>query len=219
MSMDIRLIIFDLDGVLTDTAAFHSKAWAKLADDQGIPYSEDDDEKLKGRDRSAALEIILEKSGKKYSELEKSEMCSIKNEYYKSLINDMSASDILPGSVETLEKLKRYGIKIALASASKNAATVVTKLGIKNYFDYIVDSRAIKKGKPDPEIYLKAAGELKMDIKHCVGVEDAIAGVKAIKSAGMKAIGIGDEGILSKADFVINTLESFDYALEKIRET
>ncbi|OQY34427.1 MAG: beta-phosphoglucomutase [Spirochaetaceae bacterium 4572_59] len=216
MSIDIKLVIFDLDGVLTDTAAFHSKAWAKLADDHGIPYSEEDDEKLKGIDRSAALEIILEKSRKKYTELEKREMCNIKNEHYKLLINDMSASDILPGSVETLEKLKRDGIKIALASASKNAETVVTKLGIKDYFDYIVDSREIKKGKPNPEIFLKAADELKMDIKHCIGVEDAIAGVKAIKSAGMKAIGIGDEKILSEADFVINSLENFNYAIEKL---
>lgn len=209
--MKIEAVIFDLDGVITDTASFHYKAWKILADELGIYFDEEINERLKGIDRLGSFEIILEKSEKLYSHEEKVLLADKKNEYYKELINTMTPQDILPGAIDVLKQLKASGIKTGLASVSKNAFTVLDRLGIKDNFDYVADAAKVKKGKPDPEIFLTVAENLGVSPRYCLGVEDAEAGVKAIKSAGMYAVGIGDGVILCEADDVISGLDKFDF--------
>ena len=210
MGLEIRAVIFDLDGVITDTANFHYKAWKQLADELGIYFDEMMNESLKGVDRMGSLEKVLEGGDRTYSAEEKAALADRKNEYYKELIHTMAPSNILPGVLEVLKLLKEKGIRIGLASVSKNAFTVIDKLGIRDYFDYVADAAKIKKGKPDPEIFLKVAENLGIDVKHCIGVEDAEAGIRAIKSANMYAIGIGDRRILHQADDVIKGLDAFN---------
>lgn len=206
MDTKTKLVIFDLDGVLTDTAEFHYAAWKMLADDLGIYFDKKINERLKGISRLESLDIVLENADRKFTDKEKEEMAYNKNEQYKALLEDMTPDALLPGVLDTLNCLKENDIKIALASASKNAFTVISKLGIEGYFDYIVDVTKIKKGKPDPEIFFIAANTLGIDVQNCVGVEDSSAGVKAIKSAQMKAIGIGDKATLHEADVVVDGL-------------
>ncbi|MCX8131221.1 MAG: beta-phosphoglucomutase [Clostridia bacterium] len=205
-----KAVIFDLDGVITDTAEFHYKAWKKLADELGIYFDEKINEQLKGVDRLSSLEIILKRSQKLYTRDEKDAMAYRKNEYYKELVEGMTPENILPGVEHVLKELKSRGIKTGLASASKNAFTVLDKLGIRAYFDYVVDASKIAKGKPDPEIFLTAACNLDVSPSDCIGVEDAEAGVKAIKGAKMYAVGIGDKDILAEADEVISGLDKFE---------
>lgn len=203
-------IIFDLDGVITDTAALHYAAWKKLADQLGIYFDEAINESLKGIDRMASLEIILKKSAKQYTNEEKLQMADKKNSYYKQLVEQMTPNDILPGVKNLLKQLKAQNIKVALASASKNAFTVIDKLGLQQDFDYIVDAGKLKHGKPDPEIFLTAANGLHVPCGKCIGVEDASAGIKAIKAAGMYAVGIGSPELLFEADDVISGLDKFN---------
>jgi beta-phosphoglucomutase len=203
-----KAVIFDLDGVITDTARFHFLAWRRMASEIGITIDEKFNETLKGVDRMGSLERILAKGDKQYSDSKKHELADKKNEYYKDLIKGMSAKDLLPGAASALNTLKEMGVKRGLASVSKNAGTILDRLGITNLFDYVVDANHIAKGKPDPEIFLTAAKELHVSPQECVGVEDAVAGIQAIKSAGMYAIGIGDRSVLNQADRVIPDLTS-----------
>jgi beta-phosphoglucomutase len=203
-------VIFDLDGVITDTAAFHYAAWKKLADELDIYFDREINESLKGIDRMASLEIVLKKSAKRYTKEEKVQLADKKNDYYKQMVEQMTPNDILPGVKTLLEKLRTQNIKIALASASKNAFTVIDKLGLQTYFDYLVDAGKIKHSKPDPEIFITAANGLLVPCDKCIGVEDAKAGIKAIKAAGMFAVGIGSPQILCEADDVISGLDKFN---------
>jgi len=211
MSRQIHAVIFDLDGVITDTASFHYRAWKRLTDELGLTFDEQVNERLKGIDRLGSFEIILSVQQRRlnYSDAEKHQLADRKNEYYKELVNTMTPADILPGAVDVLQDLRRRGIKIGLASVSKNAFTVLDRLEIRAYFDYVVDAAKIKKGKPDPEIFLTAAANLNTAIEYCIGVEDAEAGVQAIKAAGMFAVGIGDPKILKQADDVLASLTEF----------
>ncbi|HEX2937901.1 MAG TPA: beta-phosphoglucomutase [Ruminiclostridium sp.] len=210
MSRNIKLVVFDLDGVITDTAVYHYKAWKKLADEIGVFFDSKINEQLKGIDRMASLEIILKKSEKSYSADEKNDLAARKNEYYKEFVEKMTPEDILPGVENALSQLKSHNIKTALASASKNAFTVIDKLKLRSYFDYIVDAKEIKKGKPDPEIFMTAAQRLDIPCTNSIGVEDAKAGIAAIKAAGMYAVGIGDRVMLSQADDVISGMDKFN---------
>lgn len=203
-------VIFDLDGVLTDTAKYHYLAWKKIAVQERIYFDSDINERLKGIDRMSSLEIILEKATRQYTMDEKMELAKVKNELYIESIQTMSADDLLPGALKTLETAKGKGLKIGLASASKNAFAVIERLGIRDYFDYVADASQIKKGKPDPEVFLNVAASLGVEPKLCIGVEDASAGVKAIKAAGMFAVGVGDPQILIEADRVIRSLDEFE---------
>jgi beta-phosphoglucomutase len=205
-----KAVIFDLDGVITDTARYHYLAWKRLADSQGVPFDEAANEHLKGIDRMGSLELILAGAAGRYSEAEKLALADQKNEHYKALIATMTPADLLPGAMETLDACRRDGLKIGLASVSKNAFSVLDSLGIRDKFDYVVDAATIERGKPDPEIFLKAARELGVAPADCLGVEDAVAGVASIKSAGMFALGIGDPAILTQADVVIPGLTQFD---------
>jgi beta-phosphoglucomutase len=204
-----KAVIFDLDGVITDTAKYHYLAWKRMANQEGIEIDEHFNETLKGVDRMTSLERILALGTKIYTNEEKQRLADEKNEYYKELIKGMTAKDLLPGASATLKSLRETGVKIGLASVSKNAVTIIERLGISKFFDHVVDANHLVKGKPDPEIFLKAAKELDTKPEECIGVEDALVGIQAIKSAGMYAIGVGDPKVLNKADRVIPDLASF----------
>ena len=203
-------VIFDLDGVITDTARYHYLAWMRLASSQGVHFDEEFNEQLKGIDRMGSLERILIAATRQYSLAEKLALAEEKNAQYVALIANMTPDDLLPGAVRALDNCRAAGLKVGLASVSKNAFTVLDKLGIADKFDYVVDAAKLARGKPDPEIFLTAARALDAAPARCLGVEDAVAGVASIKSAGMTAVGVGDRGVLAQADFVIPGLASFD---------
>ncbi|MET0718261.1 MAG: beta-phosphoglucomutase [Pseudoxanthomonas sp.] len=196
-------LIFDLDGVLTDTAHSHYRAWKRLADEIGVPFDLRTNERLKGVDRAASLDIILESATATFTIEEKLEMAERKNGYYVAEIGGFGPQDLFPGVGELLDAARAAGIKLGLASASRNAAALLRKLGIEDRFDYIADAALIARAKPDPEIFLTVARELGVAPERCIGVEDAAAGIVAIHAAGMPAIGIGDARVLDQADAVL----------------
>lgn len=208
-SKSFQAVIFDLDGVLTDTAHFHFVAWQELAASLGIALDHSFNEQLKGVDRMGSLELILAASTHQYSQQQKLEMANRKNQRYLELIADMSPADLLPGAKESLQSLRMQALLVGLASASKNALAVLKSLGIQDCFDTVVDAAKIANGKPDPEIFLTAARQLHVPPESCLGVEDSIAGIKSIKSAGMTALGIGKAQVLTEADYVIADLSAF----------
>jgi len=216
---ELRAVIFDLDGVITDPAAYHYQAWSKLAQEEGFIFSRDINEKLRGIGRFESLEIILDSSGLVLPDAEKEELALRKNEYYKELISTMGPDNILPGINDFLGSLHSAGIKTALASASKNAADVINFLGLVGSFDIIVDAAGIERGKPDPEIFVLAAERLGVSPLDCAGVEDAEAGVLAIRAAGIFSVGIGPAA--SGADWAVDSTEALDLNLlrNKIRRT
>lgn len=210
-------IIFDLDGVITDTAEFHYLAWKKLADKFGIEIDRDFNETLKGVSRTDSLERILAYGGRSadFDAKEKAEMAEWKNDVYKEMIEAIQPSDILPGIESFLKELKEAGIRTAIASASKNAEMILRSLGIRDQFDYVVDAAKITKSKPNPEVFLKALELLGLSADVCIGVEDAASGVDAIKDAKMRAVGIGSIDILGRADLVLAS--TADMQLEQLR--
>ncbi|MGH8158742.1 MAG: beta-phosphoglucomutase [Rhodanobacter sp.] len=203
-----RALIFDLDGVLADTAHLHHAAWKRLTAEIGLPWNEGIGEKLKGVDRAASLEIVLGEAAAGYTREQKQQLADRKNAYYRKAIETFSARDLLPGALATLKAARKAGLKIALASASRSAGELVERMGISEFFDHIVDVTTVR-AKPDPEIFQRAAAALGVDVADCLGIEDAQAGIAAIKSAGMAALGIGDVGILGEADAVLPDLASF----------
>ncbi|MET3193116.1 beta-phosphoglucomutase [Bacillus sp. OAE603] len=218
MTKELQAIIFDLDGVITDTAEYHYLAWKQLGEDVGVPFTREFNEELKGVSRMDSLEKILA-LGNKHNDFtadEKMSLAEKKNEHYVSLIQNISPTDILPKIEELIVDIKKMGLKLGLASVSKNALAVMSSLGLKEQFDVIVDAATIKKGKPDPEIFLRAAELLNVDPKACIGIEDAAAGVDSIKGAGMFAVGVGSEQSLSKADIVYASTS--ELSLKKIIE-
>lgn len=200
----LEAFIFDLDGVITDTAEYHYLAWKELAGELGIPFTREDNERLKGVSRLDSLEIILEIGSKQqaFTQEEKELLAKKKNTHYVDLIKQITPDDILPGIKTLLEDIKRAGIKIGLASASKNARAVLKGLNLLEEFDYMADANLIAHGKPDPEIFLDVAENLKVKPENCIGIEDAKAGVQAIKRANMFAIGIGSTDLLREADII-----------------
>ncbi len=187
----LKAVIFDLDGVITDTAEYHYQAWKYLSNELGIPFDRKFNERLKGIDRMKSLELILERGNIKLSESKKTELAIQKNQHYQKLIAMVTPENILPGISNFLKELKNSGIKTAIASVSKNAMTVLKSLGIKDQFDFIVNAADIIKGKPDPEIFFRAAEGLKILPRDCAGIEDSSAGIESIKQAGMYSIGVG----------------------------
>lgn len=209
----IKAFIFDLDGVITDTAEYHYLAWKQLGKDLGINIDREFNETLKGVSRIESLERILELENKQnyYSEDEKLKLATKKNDHYVSLINNITPKDILPGISELLDDLKDNNIKIGLASASKNAVPVLTKLGILDKFDYIAPASECKNSKPAPDIFLMAAEGLDVDPRNCVGIEDAEAGVDAINSANMYSVGVGNEKSMKKANLVFDCTDKLNF--------
>ncbi|GFM14290.1 beta-phosphoglucomutase [Bacillus sp. FW1] len=210
----MRAVIFDLDGVITDTAEFHFLAWKHIAEQINIPFDRDMNERLKGISREASLERILIFGGaeKKYTHAEKQELMHQKNQYYQTLISKLTPEDLLPGIGRLLCQLKNENIKIGLASSSRNARAILKRLAISDEFHAIVDPAALAKGKPDPEIFLTAAALLDVSPADCAAIEDAEAGISAIKSAGMFAVGVGQEQSMLGADLVVR--QTSDLTLE-----
>ena len=210
-----KAVLFDLDGVITDTAEYHYLAWKKLADDLNITIDRDFNEKLKGISREDSLKKILE-YGDRLEDFSNEEFTSLtrqKNDNYVKMIEEVSARDVFPGILELLIELKEAGIKVALASASKNGPYLLEKLGLSQYFDSIADPALIEKSKPAPDIFLAAAEGLGIAIEDTIGIEDAQAGIEAIKSAGAYPIGIGNSESLGSDIFVLDTTGelSFDF--------
>ena len=191
--MAIQAVIFDLDGVITDTAHLHFLAWKALGDSLGVEVNLELNELLKGISRQESLEIILRETGiyDNFTATERQALADRKNRTYVASLESLGPQNLLPGIGDCLKDLKERDIKIGLASASQNAGVIIDKLGVKSYFDTIVDPRSLSKGKPDPEIYLKAAAALGLNPAKCTGVEDARAGLEAIRAAGMTAIALG----------------------------
>jgi len=212
----IKACIFDLDGVIVDTAVYHFKAWKRLADELGINFTEHDNERLKGVSRVRSLEIILELGGVTKTEAEQQELATRKNTWYVEMINRMTPAEILPGAKEFLETCRATGIKTALGSASKNSGTILDKINMAHLFDAIVDGNHVSKAKPDPEVFLKGAETLGVTPAECVVFEDAIAGVEAAINGGMKVVGIGLPEVLSEANIVVSGLDKM--SLEKLEE-
>jgi beta-phosphoglucomutase len=208
----IKACIFDLDGVLVDTAKYHFLAWRRLCAEFGFELTEEANERLKGVSRMQSLEIILELSGLSLSEEEKEKLAARKNSWFTDFISKMKSDEIFPGVKPFLQKLRDDKIKIALASSSKNAQSIIELLGIKNNFDAIVDGNMIVNTKPDPEIFLLAAKKLNIEPKHCLVFEDAEAGVEAAVRAGMKCVGIGKREQLQQATVVVGSVNEFDYS-------
>lgn len=202
-------VVFDLDGVITDTAHYHYLAWKRLAESVNVPFDEAFNEHLKGVDRMGSLELILGTATGNYTLEQKLALADSKNRHYQELIATMGAKDLLPGAVDALAAVRTAGLKIGLASVSKNAFTVLDMLGIRDRFDVVVDAARIAHSKPHPEIFLTAAAQLGVAPGNCLGVEDAVAGVASIKAAGMFALGVGDPNVLTQADRVISGLDQF----------
>lgn len=207
-----KAVIFDLDGVITDTAHYHYLAWKRLADAVGAPFDEAFNEELKGVDRMGSLELILARAPRSFSQDEKLALADAKNRHYQELIATMTPADLLPGALDALDAVRAAGLKTGLASVSRNAFTVLDRLGIRERFDTVVDAAAIANSKPHPEIFLTAASQLGVAPADCLGVEDAVAGVASIKDAGMFALGVGKPEVLTRADRVIPSLAAFRLA-------
>lgn len=191
--MAIQGVIFDLDGVITDTAYLHFLAWKALGDSLGVEITLELNEGLKGLGRQETLTLILKEAGlyDNYTETERQALADRKNRTYVASLESLGPQDLLPDIGDCLRDLKKRGIKIGLASSSQNAGLIIKKLGLEPYFEAMVDPRSLSKGKPDPEIYLKAAATLGLNPAKCAGVEDARAGIEAIRAAGMTAIALG----------------------------
>ncbi|MCM3671408.1 beta-phosphoglucomutase [Mesobacillus maritimus] len=209
-----KAFLFDLDGVITDTAEFHYLAWKQLAEELGVKIDRAFNEQLKGISRMDSLEKILALNPY-YQDMpveEKERLATKKNEHYQELIKTISPNDILPGIEKLLKEIKAQEVKIGLGSASKNAVMVLEQLELTHYFDYIVDAAKVTKGKPNPETFTTAADHFGVLYTECVGVEDAASGVQALNSAGMFSIGVGKD--LTEADYRVE--RTVELKLEEI---
>jgi beta-phosphoglucomutase len=200
----IKAFIFDLDGVLTDTSEFHYLAWQRMADEDGLEFSRELNESLRGIPRRKSLMLIL--NGRSFPEEKIQEMMERKNNYYLEFIGGITPRDLLPGARELLEELHQAGLKTALGSASKNAWDVVQRLGIGNLLDAVSDGNSVERQKPAPDLFLHAASQLDLPPEACVVVEDAAAGIEAGKAAGMLTLGLGPTERVGHADLVLPDL-------------
>ena len=204
--------IFDLDGVLVDTAVYHYQAWKKLANSLGFDFSHAQNEQLKGVNRMRSLDMILNWGGITKTDAEKEELAGLKNSWYVDMISKMSATEVLPGTLELLEELKSKGIKMALGSASKNSGLILERTNLTHFFDAVVDGNSVTTSKPDPEVFVKGAELLDTPAANCIVFEDASAGVQAAISAQMAVVGIGEAENLPGADVIIKDLSGITVA-------
>jgi beta-phosphoglucomutase len=210
----IKACIFDLDGVIVDTAVYHYKAWKRLANELGFDISEEQNEQLKGVSRVRSLELILQWGHVTKTAAEQEELATKKNKWYVEMISHMTPAEILPGAKEFLETCRAAGLKTALGSASKNSTTILDKINLAGLFDAVIDGNMVSNPKPDPEVFLKGAEALNIAPANCVVFEDAMAGIEAAKNGGMKAVGIGSPNVLTEADLVVSGLN--EMSLEKL---
>jgi beta-phosphoglucomutase len=208
--MNKKAFIFDLDGVIVDTAKYHFLAWQKIAQALNINFTHEHNELLKGVSRIRSLDIILELGNVQASQGDKDKWLIQKNEDYLTYLVDMDESEILPGVFTILQLLKEKNQGIALGSASKNARPILEKTGILSYFDVIVDGNDVTNAKPDPEVFLKAAQLLHIDPKHAIVFEDSVAGVQAANLGEMISVGIGEETILHEANYIFKDFTEID---------
>ena len=200
--MPINAFLFDLDGVIVDTAVYHYQAWKRLANELGFDISEEFNEKLKGISRMDSLDLILAYGGLTLPDERKYQLATQKNEWYLELVSRMTPDDILPGVATFFAQTRKAGLKTALGSASKNAPLILERIGMTEAFDVIIDGTKVNKSKPDPEVFTKGADELGIPYAECVVFEDAVAGIEAGKRAGMFTVGIGSPDVLTQADLV-----------------
>ena len=206
--MKRKAFIFDLDGVIVDTAKYHYLAWKNLANSLGFDFTEEQNEQLKGVSRVKSLEILLDIGKVTLSEERKAELLVEKNTEYLEFVNQMTSQEILPGVTNVLDFLDAHTIKYALGSASKNAPLILEKVGLLQRFSAIVDGNDVSKAKPDPEVFLIAAQKLNADPTNCIVIEDAIAGIQAANKANMTSIGIGNNDVLHEATYVFESMEA-----------
>ncbi len=211
-------VIFDLDGVIVDTAVYHFLSWKTISESIGFSLTESDNEFLKGKGRSESLDQILEWAKTSLSPSEKEELLVKKNTLYLEYIEKLTKKDILPGTVFVLDFFKRHNTPIGLGSASKNAVFILEKLDLISYFDVIVDGNSVKKSKPDPEVFSLGAQKMNLPAENCTVFEDSILGIQAANSIGMQTIGVGDSKKLTACTHCFKDLEmiSEDFLLEKI---
>jgi len=214
--MKLKAIIFDLDGVIVDTARYHFSAWQRLAHEMGIDFTEVENEQLKGVSRVDSLKKIL-----KWGRIEKTEdeqviLCERKNDWYKESIADMNPSELLPGVADFLTSCLADNLKIGIGSASKNTPTVLKAVGIYDMFGAIIDGNSVINGKPHPEVFLKGCNQLGVEPAETIVFEDAFAGVTAAKSGGMLAVGVGTAKNLPHADIIIDGFK--DFQLSKLKQ-
>ena len=209
--MKYRCGLFDLDGVIVDTAKYHFLAWKVLADRLGFEFTEIQNEKLKGVSRMRSLEILLSQGGveNRFTESEKQEMAEEKNRLYTSYIMKLEKAELLGGVISLFEEMKSKNIRIGLGSASKNAGLILDRLEIRDYFDVIVDGNSVIRAKPDPEVFALGARELGIPYEQCVVFEDSLAGIQAAKALGMYAVGIGERENLPLADCIVTGVGEF----------
>lgn len=216
MTTALKGVLFDLDGVITDTAHYHYLAWKKTAESIGIEFDEVFNENLKGVSRIDSLLLILKKDNREndFTEEEIEALAAAKNEFYVSLLQEITPADVLPGIKELIVALKKQNLKCAIASVSKNARTVLSALGMEQEFDYIVDAAKITKSKPDPEIFIEATRGLGLKSSEVIGIEDAQAGIEAINAAGIISVGVGSG--LRDADMTVKHTGLLDLRILEI---
>ncbi|EAD5532618.1 beta-phosphoglucomutase [Listeria monocytogenes] len=216
MTTALKGVVFDLDGVITDTAHYHYLAWKKTAESIGIEFDEAFNENLKGVSRIDSLLLILRKDGREndFTEEQIEALAADKNEFYVSLLQEITPADVLPGIKELIVDLKKQNLKCAIASVSKNARTVLSALEMEQEFDYIVDAAKITKSKPDPEIFVEACRGLGLETSAVVGIEDAQAGIEAINAAGIVSVGVGSG--LRDADMTVKSTGLLDLRILEI---
>jgi beta-phosphoglucomutase len=211
---DNRLsVIFDLDGVLADTAELHYRSWQRLATRLGIPFDRSVNDRMRGVSRPESLAILLRGHETRFSAADQEGFLVEKNDAYLELVNQMTPADLLPGARPLLEALRAAGARISLASSSRNAAPVLERLGVAVLFDAVVDANTAARSKPDPQVFLLAAERLGVSPAGCVVIEDGAVGVAAARAAGMRVIGIGPAERLTGADRVVATMAEIDVAL------
>lgn len=204
----IKGCIFDLDGVIVDTAKYHYQAWKRLTAELGFDFSEKDNERLKGVSRMACMEILAELGGLSLSEEEKHALADKKNSWYVEYISSMKEEELLPGAKEFIALIKAAGIKTALGSASRNAGIIIKNLRLAELFDAVIDGNLTSRAKPDPEVFLLGAEALGLPANQCMVFEDSQAGLDAARNAGMYCVGIGSAAVLTGADFIISGFDS-----------
>lgn len=204
MTMGLRGIIFDLDGVIVSTDEQHYLGWQALADRLGIPFSREVNSRFRGVSRMACMNILEELGGKHYTDGEKIAYADWKNEYYRELLAQMSPADLSQEVRSTLDALRARGLKLAVGSSSKNAKFILQRIGLSDYFDAVSDGTNISRSKPDPEVFLKAAEYLGLTPSDCLVVEDAVSGVEAAHAGGMKAATVGDAAGRGCGDFILS---------------
>jgi beta-phosphoglucomutase len=205
----LAAVLFDLDGVIVDTAKLHYAAWSRLAQSLSLHFDEERNQALKGIDRLGSLDLLLGPRAEHIAVEEKQRLADLKNHWYVHSLCAIGTDDILPGALQALEQVRRAGLKMALVSASRNATAVLDQLGLTEYFDAVVDPSGISRGKPAPDIFLAAAQALEVEPNACLGIEDAAAGVAGLKAARMTVIGVGDPLVLHQADWVLPDLTHF----------